>query len=498
MRAIVVATGHPIPPDEPYPAPMFPLVDRPFIQHVVEFLVDQGVTEFDFILHHAPEKIEHLLGDGGRWGSRFRFHLARDPARPYRLLRGVGFNGEREPLLLVHADRLPHVQLAQIPPAPEGPVLFCWRDRRNPSNGRVGGWPRWTGWAWLSTPCVAGLPGDPDEDGLGAYLASAARRKGAFVEVSEPLSAQSPEALLTAHRRVLTRAFTGLLLTGREAEEGIWMSRNVSLHPTARLIPPVYIGENCRIGAGAQLGPNTAVGRDCVLDARCSVAHSAIFPGSYVGEDLELADVVVDRNRLINVRVGTAVSVADEFILGDVADSHLREWLSGALSRVIAVALLALTWPVLLATALCLKLMRNGPALHRRGVVRLPAPPDEAAWREFYLWSFSPDAAPGENGGVRDLLLRFLPALVNVAKGELHLVGVPPRTRGEIRGLPHDWQALYLRAKSGIVTEASVHCGDAPTPDELYSAEAFYSVTAGVRRDLKLLIGYVGGKRDIR
>jgi hypothetical protein len=40
--------------------------------------------------------------------------------------------------------------------------------------------------------------------------------------------------------------------------------------------------------------------------------------------------------------------------------------------------------------------------------------------------------------------------------------------------------------------EASVHCGDAPTPDELYSAEAFYAATAGVRRDLKLLIGYAG------
>jgi lipopolysaccharide/colanic/teichoic acid biosynthesis glycosyltransferase len=495
MRAVVVATGHPMPPGESYPAPLFPLVDRPFVQHVVEFLVDRGVTEFDFILHHAPEQIERLLGDGGRWGSRFRFHLARDPARPYRLLRGVGLSGGRGPLLLVHADRLPDVQLAQVPSAPEGAVLFCWRRRGDASNGRAVGGARWTGWAWLSTPCLAGLPGDPDEEGLGAYLASVARRKGAFVKVPEPLSAQSPEALLTAHRRVLAKGFTGLLLTGRETDEGIWMSRNVSLHPTARLIPPVYIGENCRIGAGAQLGPNAAVGRDCVLDARCSVARAAIFPGSYVGEALELADVVVDRNRLINVRVGTAVSVADEFILGDVADSHLREWVSGALSRGIAGALLAFTWPVLLATALCLKLTRKGPVLHRRGVVRLPAPPEEAAWREFHLWSFSPDAAPG--GRVRDLLLRFLPALVNAARGELHLVGVPPRTRGEVRALPHDWRALYLRAKAGVVTEASVHCGDDPTPDELYSAEAFYAVTAGVRRDLRLLVGYVGRALNI-
>ena len=71
MRAIVIATGEA--PDmtglsERYPAPMLPLVDRPFIQHVVEILVDQGVTVFDFVLSHQPEKIEEVLGDGTRWG----------------------------------------------------------------------------------------------------------------------------------------------------------------------------------------------------------------------------------------------------------------------------------------------------------------------------------------------------------------------------------------------------------------------------------------------
>ena len=71
------------------PTPMLPLADKPFIQHVVETLVDRGVTEFDFALNHLPEKIEHLLGNGARWGSRFRFHLARDASRPYGVLKAV-------------------------------------------------------------------------------------------------------------------------------------------------------------------------------------------------------------------------------------------------------------------------------------------------------------------------------------------------------------------------------------------------------------------------
>jgi lipopolysaccharide/colanic/teichoic acid biosynthesis glycosyltransferase len=97
-----------------------------------------------------------------------------------------------------------------------------------------------------------------------------------------------------------------------------------------------------------------------------------------------------------------------------------------------------------------------------------------------------------ERSPLRDFFLRFLPALINIAKGELSFVGVQPRTKGEILNLPHDWQNLYLRTKAGIITEAYVYYGENPTKEELYSAEAFYAVTAGIQHDLKLLIHYFG------
>ena len=84
MRAILVATGEA--PDlaafrAHWPAPMLPLADRPWIQHVVESLASRGFTEFDVILSHFPGQVRALLGDGGRWGITTRCHLARDAAR---------------------------------------------------------------------------------------------------------------------------------------------------------------------------------------------------------------------------------------------------------------------------------------------------------------------------------------------------------------------------------------------------------------------------------
>jgi len=495
MRAIIIATG--LNADvsalnEHYPVPMLPLVDRPFIQHVVETLVDRKVTEFDFVLSHLPEKIERFLGDGARWGSRFQFHLARDGARPYNLLKPLvaGANETTGPVLLAHADRLPQLPETMNAAQEQGEGLYCLRTA-SVSPERY----EWTGWAWLPPRLIAQLPGGLNEAEFESHLLSALTA-GTVIEVPRVLSAQSYESLLSAHAAVLAKEFPGLMLSASEIEPGIWLSRNVSLPPTAKLIAPVYVGENCRVGVRTELGPNVTVGNNCVLDAHCTAANSVIFPGSYIGEALELEQVIVDKNLLVNARLGAAVPVADDFILGSLSDHHIRMGVSRLLSRLAAVALLGITWPVLLITALYLKLTRPGPVRLKRECVKLPCAANETRWRTFQLWSFQTEResdGAGPPPGKRrwsELFLRFLPALINIAKGELSFVGVSPRTKTAVKLLPHDWQVLYLQSKAGIVTEAEVLYGTRPNEDELYSAEAFYSASAGVRHDLKLLLHY--------
>ena len=116
MIAVIIAPGlspgmEPL--NERYPTPLLPLVDRPFIQHVVEFLVEGGITRFEFVLSHLPEKIENFLGDGSRWGCTFKFHLERDPSHPYDILKTLHLGEDTGPILLAHADRLPQIDLDQ-------------------------------------------------------------------------------------------------------------------------------------------------------------------------------------------------------------------------------------------------------------------------------------------------------------------------------------------------------------------------------------------------
>jgi hypothetical protein len=486
---------------------MLPLMDRPFIQHVIEILVNRGCSRFEVVLSHRPEKIEALLEDGKRWGVDIRYHLVARPDRPYRPLKLLDQHPYNHPILLVHADRLVQTDITGSKPfsPSDGPVLYYFSDDASPS-GEPGR--KWSGWGWLSRECLAHVPENGDENALLAYLKVQNNRRIKEAEHFRPLSVQSCGDLIASHLSVLAQKKSDLMIRGQEIEEKIWLARNVSLHPTAKLTPPLYIGENCHIGKGVQIGPDAVIGHNCVLDEKAFVTRSIVFAGSYVGEALELKDAIVDKNCLINVRVGSEITIQEDFILGSLAEKQLRSGWNRIASQAAAILSLIPALPIIAGLVLYLKLRRPEPVFSTGPAVRLPAGSDPMSWKTSALIRLytgerssgektsesmsSSNQSEGLPAGWRHLFIIFLPALINIARGDLRFVGVPPRSAQEIQDLPQDWRALYLKSKTGIVTETLVNFGPRATRDEMYSAEAVYSVSSGLRHDLKILMKYFG------
>jgi len=487
MRALILALSeHPGMEalNEHYPTPLLPLVDRPFIQHVLEVLVEQGVTRFDIILSHLPEQIEALVGDGTRWGCTVSYALARGTSHVYRTLATLAIQ-DTEPLLLVHADTLPQLAAGQLQSASMSPTLFMYDDA---------GTERWTGWACLSGVHLRALPSNATRETCAIALKTLTREYGVCVAVPQVLQFTSYATMLDAQERALDGAFPGLMLTGTTPDEGIRLCRNVSLHPTATLTPPVFIGENCRIGARARIGPGAVIAGNCILEDRCSVQHSFIFHGSYVGEALDLQYAIVDKNRLINVALGTAITITDTFILGSMTERHFGRMVTKLMAQLTALVWLVLLTPVLVLTALWLKLLRRGPVAYAREIVRVPLRETGGELQVASLLAFSPvsTACPGERVAYgRHFFLTFVPGLISVLRGHVRIVGFAPRTLTEVRALPADWRRLYMGSKAGLVTEALIAYPYLPNEDEQYSAEAFYAVQSSWRHDVRLLCTYL-------
>ena len=81
--------------------------------------------------------------------------------------------------------------------------------------------------------------------------------------------------------------------------------------------------------------------------------------------------------------------------------------------------------------------------------------------------------------------------MLGVIYGKLHVVGLAGRTIASIEMLENDWRELYLKGKMGVISETSVIYDNEPNADELFTAEAFYSVKKCFKHDLKLFMTYI-------
>jgi NDP-sugar pyrophosphorylase family protein len=471
MIAVIIAAAHETRMyglDEHLPVPLFPLADRPILHHIVDYLAEQGIRRFEFVLGHLPEKIEAYLGDGARWGASFTFHLLPETAEPLHLAETIAA-GLDDSILLGRGDRLVEFQLASA----IGPTLYVTEDGT------------WTGWAIL--PRDAGL--FPKLDLYASGKTKEIHNAFSKSVVERELSFESAAQLLQSQHDLLAGIFSGTTIATRQAEPGVWISRNVSLHPTAKLEAPLFIGPNCKISMGVRVGPSVVIGAGCIVDEHTRIANALVAAGTYVGQGLELDQVIVDRNRVVNTRLETVFKVSDSFLLSGLGRQKKPNLLHGLLSRIGALALLVLPFPIASLTFIYLLLGGKGE-LSKERAVRLPASYDPPLWSEchyFRLRLHTPSLA----GWWVYFVAEVWPGLVSVLMGDLFLVGVKPRSAQEIDGMSADWRSIYLSSKCGLITEAFVMFGRTPTEDELYIAEAYYSATANMWHDLKLLRLYL-------
>lgn len=478
MRAVIVATGFPSGLDAlgtQWPSPMLPVGDRPLVQHVLERLVVAGCTQIDVVLGEAAERIEQHLGDGQRWGARIRYHLTSGFDRAVSTVAAVARQGES--FLLAQADLLPVIDLSSLPE--NEAVRFVLPDA---SPGHTVS-ADWTGWAWVPGKLAAQMPTHAEWASFETWL-----RGGSSVRVAQPgLTGRDGAAWLLSQQTGLTSMAESLHFSAFPSDPGIWIGRNVSLPPDTELIAPVLIGDNSQIGSGVRLGPGAVICPSCVIDDRTTVAESVILEGSYVGRDLDVHGSVINRGKLLNVRLGAAVQVTDAFLLGGIstqkgpAHRSGADAIAGIVARLLLIPVALLVFPLLLIRAL----MGNWPAARSRPFAVTPAPPDTPL-EEARLTTC---LAPGQErtaDGWRHFWLVFVPGLSAVLQGKLDVVGPRARTTQELQSLSEDWRNFCLQCRPGLISECFVIHGPDAEEELEFMSDAMHAATANWRSSLKI------------
>lgn len=523
MQAILLSTGESArlrPLTEAITAPMLPIANRPVMAYPLELLARSGFQDVRVCLHHLGGGIEAYFGDGARWGLHLDYRLQREPWGTAGAIQWAAGDLD-ETLLALPGDALVDLDieaaiafhrahgrevtliLAESEEPAASPVRVQASDGRvTPDGAQV---LCFTGACLLEPAAMEHIPARTPYDLYGhllpALLANGMPVYGyRLAGYWNPLDsfADYQSAQLVMMHSAYTDEQPRLrfpYIEGRQVAPGIWVGRNPAIHPSARLAPPVCLGDDCRVGRGVELGPEAVIGHNVILDDEATVQRCTILPDTYLGRLVNVQNRVMHKTLMIDGTSGESVRVVDRHLAGETDPAAVSSGLRRAINGLGALALLALGLPLLAPLGLLI-LLATGGRLFRREP-RLGRPPTDAGegtrLRTFAMLHFQTQRANGALPRLGRWLERLewdhLPALWNVLRGDLLLVGVKPLNPSEAAQVQEEWAQQRYQWPAGLTGLWYVQGqpGQMAALDDTLVADAYYTATRTWRDDLKLL-----------
>ncbi|MGD9128240.1 MAG: NDP-sugar synthase, partial [Planctomycetia bacterium] len=487
---------------------LIPIAGRPMLDRVLGQLADFGIQQVDiFVSQHAMETYKYVAGEithessegkhaagrysprelGRRWGLEIKIV---DVTNTHEGLRRLIHRELDEPILVGSSTSMPPLSESfpcKTTSSDENhgirvsrPVLF--RDTQPESEAM---WMILRPERFVSQHCRSLTK-------LGTIMASDEQVE--LVDQPWPITADSVRAILRTQRLLLEEAFPGQPIEANRVEEGLWIGRNVRIHPSVQLIPPVYIGADCRIERGVVLGPNASIANHCIVEERTSASNSFVLPDTFVGRELTLEESIAGPRFMQTIDSPQPFEGIDRTILGPYGRVIPRFLTSRLFARLVGVAVLAiLGLPILLLWCLGRLCGIRQPIRTRRAVL-LPAYGPSNLWytfpyREFCYLTHGGPGARFFGTILRVLRARRWPALLGVVSGKVAWVGLRPRGVYALNDLPPDRRALCMQSKVGLVRLAELdearHGKSAG--DQEYASDIYYVATASPWFDIRLL-----------
>ncbi|MBK8265544.1 MAG: NDP-sugar synthase [Nannocystis sp.] len=291
------------------PKPMLPICGAPLIRWAALWLRSQGVREVVINLHHMGEQIEAELGDGAALGMAIAY--SREAAilgtgGGLRQARALLDDGSGAPIVAMNGKILLDLDLAA--------VLAFHRGRGAEATMVLRPDPQPSGWELLTIDARAEVLSLLGESRAGEAAGPPLMFTG--VHVFEPrfldrIPAEgAPCVARTAYKALLREggAFGGFVTqrywwehstAGRYlaglcnvldgaaelayAERPLrGIDRSAKIDPSAVIVPPVWIGRDVEVGAGARVGPYVELGDGVVVAPGISLTRVSAWPGAHV------------------------------------------------------------------------------------------------------------------------------------------------------------------------------------------------------------------------
>jgi mannose-1-phosphate guanylyltransferase/mannose-1-phosphate guanylyltransferase/phosphomannomutase len=303
MQAVIIAGGKGTrlrPLTYGCPKPMLPLLDRPFLEWMIDRCREAGIKDILLNVHYQAQQVQSYFENGDRFGVSIRYIEESTPldtagaiklAEPYftgeslvvfnadiltdldlKLL--IGFHQESgaaatltltrvndiTPFGLVELGSDLQVQAFREKPTPEQAVIFMEKGINTINAGTYVLEPE------IFDCYIAGEPLSFERVVFPGILEQGRKMMG-FVWDGYWLDLGTPEKYCQAHLDILSGTMPyDLAATATSPMPGVWIAKTATVDPAAKLIAPCYVGDRTAVGSVAHIPANTIVGANSLVN----------------------------------------------------------------------------------------------------------------------------------------------------------------------------------------------------------------------------------------
>jgi mannose-1-phosphate guanylyltransferase len=310
---------------------MVPVLNKPFLEHLLGYLKGHGVTDIILAMSYLPHRIQGHFGDGAKMGVRLSYLIEKEPLGTAGAVKNADSYLD-ESFLMLNGDVFTDLDItamidfhrrsqavATIATTPvDDPTAYGLIETGD--GGRITRFLEKPGWKEVTTNMInAGIyilePG---------ILARIPPQKNVSIEretfqqllaKGEPMYAYSSSAywldmgtpekyLRLNHDLLLGKALSPINVSGGGQSR---------IDPSADIKAPVLIGEECVIGPGVEIKGPTVLGPKCEVDEGATIEGAVLWDNVRVGKKVILRNCIAASHSEIHEES----EVLDNCVLGD-------------------------------------------------------------------------------------------------------------------------------------------------------------------------------------
>jgi mannose-1-phosphate guanylyltransferase/phosphomannomutase len=346
MKAVVMAGGEGTrlrPLTSNQPKPMVSIVGKPCMEHILELLREHGLTDVIVTVAFLPQAIRGYFGDGETLGMQIGYSVEESPLGTAGSVR-LAAKQLDETFVVISGDALCDVDLSALAKfhkdrgaavtiglkSVDNPLEFgivvtdeegkIERFLEKPSWGQVFSDTINTGIYVLEPEVLRHVPTDRPFDfskELFPYLLEMGRplygyvMDGYWQDVGD--LDQYRQANFDALEENVRLNIPGIRIRGN-----VWLGEGVEIGDLEQIEGPAYIGNYCRIAAGATVGSHSVLSNSVTLRERTRTTRSVIDASTHIGRSSLIEGAIVGRACDIraHVRIHEGVAIGDEVRIG--------------------------------------------------------------------------------------------------------------------------------------------------------------------------------------